>query len=98
MPQPDDLTPVQWFGLRVAAERERRGWSMRELCGKAAMPVAPSTIGRIESGRGATLGNAIKVAGALGLSLDDAVKAPHCGQCYDRPAPGFSCNACGSGS
>lgn len=90
-----DRTPAEWFGVRVAAERDRRGWSMRELCAAAQVPMAPSTIRRIETGHEVWLSIAVRVARALGLSLDQAVHPPYCEQCNDMPPEGFTCKACG---
>lgn len=92
----DELTPVSRFGRMVADERARRRWSMRDLCAKAGLPMAPATIQRIEQGGGTNLDIAVKVATALGLSLDSLITRPACMQCGDSPPPGFTCNACGT--
>ena len=89
-----DLSPHARFGKMVAAERARRGWSMRELLAWAGLPAAPATVVRIEDGGGTRLDIAARVARALGLSLDGLLDP--CGQCRDAPPPGFTCNTCGA--
>jgi transcriptional regulator with XRE-family HTH domain len=81
------------FGQRIKRERERRGWSLRELSGKS--NVATSTVIRIEKGRDTALSSALTVTAALGLSLADACAEPECIQCDGKPPPGFICSACG---
>jgi transcriptional regulator with XRE-family HTH domain len=65
-----------YFGTRVRAERERRGWSQEELAKRLTdkgIPVYASTIAKIESEkkpRAARLGEAAGIADLFGVSLD----------------------------
>jgi transcriptional regulator with XRE-family HTH domain len=92
--RPASLTPLQRFGDRVAAERARRGWSLRELCVRAALPPAPSRVLSAERGEGIRLDIAARIARTLGLSLDGLIDP--CAQCGDKPPAGFTFQACGA--
>jgi transcriptional regulator with XRE-family HTH domain len=65
-----------YFGTRVRAARERRGWSQEELAKRLTdkgIPVYASTIAKIESEkkpRAARLGEAAGIADLFGVSLD----------------------------
>jgi transcriptional regulator with XRE-family HTH domain len=85
-----------WFGKRIQRERERRGWSVRELARKSG--VAASTPLRIEAGQDSSLSSAIAVSSALGLSLDVLLAEPGCGVCDGSPPGGFICSECGRGA
>jgi transcriptional regulator with XRE-family HTH domain len=80
------------FGQRIQSERERNGWSMRDLSTKAG--VSQSTIFRIEKGHDAALSSAIAIAAVLRLSLDALLAEPACAQCNDSPPAGFICATC----
>ena len=82
------------FGQRIRHERQRRGWNMRTLSAKTG-GVSINTISRAERGADVTLSNAIAMAAALGLELDNLLTEPACTQCDDRPPEGFTCTACG---
>lgn len=62
---------------RVRQLRYRHNWSLREL--SQASGVAPNTIWRMEKGSDTTLRNALKIASALRLTVQ---------QIWDAPAPG----------
>ena len=89
-------SPAARFGLRAAAARAARGWSMRDVCARAGLPEMPSAVKRIEegAGNGVALNIAAAVAHALGLSLDGLVDP--CARCGDSPPAGFACTACGA--
>ena len=81
------------FGRRVAAERGRRGWTTENLTAKSG--VQRHTIYNLEHGKqGCQLDSAVKLAAALGISLD-GLSGP-CERCGDRPAAGWTCNSCGA--
>lgn len=80
------------FGRRVRTERQRRGLSVSALAAKAG--VAHRIVYGLESGtRGCHLDSAVRIADALGISLD-GLTGP-CGRCGDEPEPWRTCNACG---
>ena len=82
----------QAFARRVADERERRNWSMRELAAKAG--VSLSTVSRVEAGHEVWLSAALSISSAFGVSIAQLTSQPRCDRCYDMPPPGFTCNAC----
>lgn len=84
------------FGGRVRAERQRLGWSLRELARRA--DCTPSNISRIEHAEhDCWLTVACRVSAALGVPLDKLTVPPDCPSCADYPLPGFTCNQCGRG-
>jgi transcriptional regulator with XRE-family HTH domain len=62
------------IGLRVAAERERRRWTLRELAKRA--NVSPGVVHGVEAGRIASLPTYVRLARALGLELDVLLNDP----------------------
>ena len=90
---PRQQTIPERFGRRIRRERERRGWSMRDLGSKCG--VNASTILRVEQGRDMALSSAVAVAGALGLGMDWLLAETHCGTCDGMPPAGFICSECG---
>lgn len=87
-------TPVaERFGRRIAAERQRRGWSVTDLAEKSG--VTRNVIRDLERGiRGCRLDSAVLAAAPLEISLD-GLTGP-CGRCGDEPEPGYDCRACGA--
>jgi transcriptional regulator with XRE-family HTH domain len=81
-----------WFGQRIKRERERRGWSQRELARKAG--ISQATPIRVEAGQDLALSSAIALSSALGLSLDALLAEPVCGVCDGEPPEGFICTGC----
>jgi transcriptional regulator with XRE-family HTH domain len=83
------------FGERILRERKARGWSQRELAGKAGIsPDAPRKYERALNEAGVT--SALAIADALGLQLDAMLRPPGCcGTCRNEPHAGFRCLACG---
>ena len=84
-----------WFGGRLRAERERRGWSMRDLSGRCG--VNASTILRAEHGGDISLALALAMAAALGVPLGRLVAETPCPVCDGMPPAGFICGECGRG-
>lgn len=85
---------VPAFGRRVKAERERRGWSQRELARAAGL--SPPVPCRVELGRDLTLSSAVAIARAFDVPLADLAGPFDCAQCDDYPPAGFTCRACGA--
>ncbi len=84
------------FGQRVHRERLARGWGQRELSLKAG--VKRDTISRYESGaREPGIVYAMRVAVALGTTLDALLAEPVCAKCDGHPEAGFICGTCGRG-
>ena len=81
------------FGRRIRRERERRGWSMRDLAGKSGLNA--TTVLRVEQGRDMALSSAVAVAAALELGMDWLLAETHCGTCDGTPPAGFICSECG---
>jgi transcriptional regulator with XRE-family HTH domain len=61
---------------RIRAEREARGWRVEDLASKAG--VSFSSVIRLESGANTSMGIALKVATAFGLTLNDLFPAANC--------------------
>ena len=81
------------FGRRIAAERKRRRLSTESLAASAG--VGRNVIRNLEQGLlGSRLDSAVKLAGALDISLD-GLSGP-CERCGDHPAAWTTCNACGA--
>ncbi len=68
-------TPAQRFGKHACAVRTSRGWSMRQVAIKAGLSNS-QTILRAERGAEIGLSIAVRIAGALDISLDDLLKPP----------------------
>ncbi len=68
---------------------------MRQTAIKAGLSNS-QTILRAERGDEIGLSIAVRIASALGLSLDALGKPPACQGCDDRPPPGFTCTTCGA--
>jgi transcriptional regulator with XRE-family HTH domain len=83
------------FGHRLKRERERRGWSMRDLSARSGTTV--NSISRAEHGGDVNLSTAIAMAAALGLSLGVLLDEKECARCDGKPPAGFICMACGQG-
>lgn len=72
-----DHPPVAAFAGRVRAEREARGWSLRDLAGKSGMDIG--TLSRIENRLAApSLFAAMRIADGLGLPLGGMLGGPPC--------------------
>lgn len=84
------------FGQRIRRERERRGWSQRDLAEKA-QSKGPSICEYEQARCEPRLLAALRIAGALEIPLGDLVTNPDCTTCYGRPPDGFACKACGRG-
>jgi hypothetical protein len=69
---------------------------MRELCAKAGV-AAPSTIKRCEDNGTVSLSLAIRLAAALGVSMDGLGDDAGCWTCGGSPPRHFTCNECGAG-
>lgn len=80
------------FGRRLARERDRRGWSLREAADKCGL--SPSTIDRAEDGRDLALSNAIALAAVYGVSMNALLAESTCETCDGTPPAGFICAAC----
>ncbi len=61
------------FAWKVQTEKDRRGWSVRDLAREAA--TYPDTIHRVLTGRDVRLSVALRIAEALGLDTGDLGKA-----------------------
>ena len=83
------------FGLRLRRAREDRGWSLRQVSAKCG--VGPNTIHRAEHGLDISLGSAVQIAGALGISFDELFAEAACVTCDGIPPAGFICGTCGRG-
>lgn len=89
-----ELDDVERFGRNVAAARKRLGWSYRALAKRC--DVNYSTLHGIEMGkRGTTLSSAVRIARALGKSLDELAMMTECMTCHGQPPAGFRCMECG---
>ena len=95
MKSPHEVPEV--FGRRIQRERLRRGWNLREL-GDACGGVSANTILRAEAGQNLTLGVAIALAKALGVSLDSLLAEVECVTCDGMPPAPFICPECGRGA
>jgi transcriptional regulator with XRE-family HTH domain len=62
------------IGLRFAAERKKRGWTIRELARRAGLSVG--AVHRVEAGETASLATYVQLARALGLDLDPVLVDP----------------------
>lgn len=92
-PRPGASPAVTRFGRRVAAERNRRGWTLAEVSAKSGVGV--TIIGNLERGsQGCVLDSAIPLAAALEISLD-GLTGP-CDRCGDNPPAGYACRTCGA--
>jgi len=89
------MNAVSPFGARIARERAKRGWSLRQLGEKTGISVGG--LAKIEHGGGVTLSSAVSLASALSLSLDVLTAPASCPRCDGVPPPGFTCNDCGRG-
>jgi transcriptional regulator with XRE-family HTH domain len=83
------------FGQRLKRERERRGWSMRNLSTRSGTTI--NSISRAERGGDVNLSTAIAMATALGLPLGVLLGEKECARCDGKPPAGFICMACGQG-
>lgn len=81
------------FGRRVRAERESRGWTLRELAARCG--VNATTVLRAEQGHDVTLSIATALAAGLGLPLSALLAELGCARCNGRPHAGCICTACG---
>lgn len=81
------------FGQRIKRERERRGWSLRDLAGKCGH-AAPSTPLRAEQGHDLWLSSALAIAAAFGLPLGEMLAEPECAHCDGKPPTGWICPKC----
>ncbi len=61
------------FAWKVQTEKDRRGWSVRDLAREAA--ANPDTIHRVLTGRDVRLSVALRITEALGLDTGDLGKA-----------------------
>lgn len=86
---------AELFGRRLRAERDRRGWTVRETARQAGI-VSFSTVSRAESGFDIYLSSAVALAGAVDIALADMVAEVKCGTCMDDPPAGFTCRTCGA--
>jgi transcriptional regulator with XRE-family HTH domain len=80
------------FGRRLRRERERRGWSVKQVaisCG-----ISHVTLHAAEKGGDMTLSAAIAVAAKYGLSLDVLLAEPVCVTCDGVPPAPFICPDC----
>lgn len=64
-------------GNKIRTLREQRNWTLKKLAETAGVPL--NTAWRLEKGRGPTLSNAVKVAGAFGLTVYEVwnIPGPH---------------------
>ena len=85
------------FGRRIQRERQRRRWNLRELGDKCG-GISANTILRVEAGQNLTLGVAVALAKALGVSLDSLLAEVECETCDGMPPAGFICSECGRGA
>lgn len=81
------------FGQQLKRARERRGWSIRDLCDKSGVSI--NTISRSERGYDVMLSNAVAMAAALGMPLSVLLDESACPGCNGTPPGGFICSACG---
>jgi transcriptional regulator with XRE-family HTH domain len=89
------------FAMRLRQYREANGWTQMQLANKvsvfAGRPVDQATIARIEKGtRHISLDDAIHLANALSMRIEDLLVAVKCDTCKDLPPVGFICQACGA--
>ena len=84
------------FGRRIQRARLRRGWNLGELGDKAG-GISANTVLRVEAGQNLTLGVAVALARALGVSLDSLLAEVECVTCDGMPPFGFICGECGRG-
>jgi transcriptional regulator with XRE-family HTH domain len=91
---PRAVTVHEMFGRRVKREREKHGWSARELGRRAGL--SDVTIGSIEAGGGTRLGCAVVICAALGVSLDAMTGPAACDRCDGMPTAGYRCRECGT--
>ena len=68
------------FGRRIQRERLRRGWNLGELGDKCG-GISATTVLRVEAGQNLTLGVAVALARALGVSLDSLLAEVECVTC-----------------
>jgi transcriptional regulator with XRE-family HTH domain len=61
------------FAWKVQTEKDRRGWSVRDLAKQAG--VTPASADLVVTGRDARLSVALRIAEALGLDTADLGKA-----------------------
>ena len=91
------MTPAEIravFARRLGRERERQGWSVREMASKGEGVLA-STISRAENGHEIWLSAALAMADVLGLTLAEMFGEPDCANCDGKPPARFSCPECG---
>jgi transcriptional regulator with XRE-family HTH domain len=76
-------TVDKMIGQRIARLRDKAGLSQAELAEKT--NVQPETISRYEAGKlSAPLGRLVQIAEALGLRIQDLVRAPSANTAHDR--------------
>ena len=83
------------FGRRLRAERERRGWSIKQV--SIACGISHVTLGGAEKGQDFPLSGAIALAAKYGLSLDVLLAEPECPTCDGVPPAPFICPDCPAG-
>lgn len=82
------------FGKRVRRARLAHGWTQAETADKAG--VKRDTLSRYENGaKEPGVVYALRLAVALGTTLDDLLAEPVCARCDGAPGPGFICGSCG---
>jgi transcriptional regulator with XRE-family HTH domain len=88
--------PLARFGALILRGRQARRLSVRDLA--AASGVAVNVVSRAERGLAdIRLSNALRIAAALGISLDGLADPVPCQRCGGVPPAGFACLDCGRG-
>jgi len=104
-PRTAEQLPVsRAVGRRVAALREQRRWSLRELSGRTAAVgkrIPFVSLGRIEQARhtakpvtAVSVDDLVSLATVFGLRPEQLLTAPVCSACLDAPPTGFTCTSC----
>lgn len=82
------------FGQNIRRERIARQWSQTDLAHKAG--ITQHGVYAYEKAKNeAGVLSALRIADALGLSLDSMLAPPSCGTCKAKPRRGFRCLECG---
>jgi transcriptional regulator with XRE-family HTH domain len=89
------------FAMRLRQHREANGMTQAQLANKtsvfAGRPVDQTTIARIEKGqRHVSLDDALHLAKALSMRIEDLLVEVKCDNCKDLPPAGFACQVCGA--
>lgn len=72
-----DETRFPLAGNKIRILRQQRSWTLKKLAEMAGVPL--NTAWRLEKGRGPVLSNAVKIAGAFGLTVYEVwnIPGPH---------------------